>query len=495
MSTRFACLPELLRCMAQEAQIRSRKQLATLCRVNKTFYAAIAPLLLIDVDFVDTNVPWSESPLRAFAVSGHLRHVRSLTLRSIRGQDDELVRNMLLQMPLLQKFSWIDSPLSVTILAALHASCPNVASIHVQFPYYMGQNVLGYMFDDEPPSAEELQARQIFGRPDLTVFAPNLLELTLHDLYEEFPWWKSHLIEVFRKAPGLRKLELSLSVSTISTYSLNDEREHFDDFFDELCNAYGETGSPPLSLHSLKLGKAMYPTNLAALQKLAKLESLREVYLDNSGVYDNVDIILMDPEGSGVIFDAFNPTHCPNLRRISADDWEVYQFLASVDDHAWMRQLAVSCRNTDMENPPLYLRMLNLDLEADEKSLSASEVLDQLVAADADCGSLEGLAVRLRHEGEDPSAFDETLDLLAAALSKLTGVTQVAVIYCEGSAKAAALKLAKAAPHLRYIRVFQDYWKIWRDGHDEVNGNIRLEKLEDREITDVELFHEEIWDP
>ncbi len=51
--------------------------------------------------------------------------------------------------------------------------------------------------------------------------------------------------------------------------------------------------------------------------------------------------------------------------------------------------------------------------------------------------------------------------------------------------------LATVARRLRYIKVYQSCWRIWR-GKDDV---IRLEELEDREIGDVERFCRTVWKP
>jgi hypothetical protein len=76
---------------------------------------------------------------------------------------------------------------------------------------------LGYAEDRESsdgPSAEELRAREVYGRPDLTVFC-GLEELTLNNLCEELPWWRETIVKVLKNSPELKKLGLSLSAATI----------------------------------------------------------------------------------------------------------------------------------------------------------------------------------------------------------------------------------------------------------------------------------------
>lgn len=92
----------------------------------------------------------------------------------------------------------------------------------------MGELVLGHMSDREydHPEPYQLEARGIYARPDLTVFA-GLEELTLDNLCEELPWWKSQIVKVLMNSPGLRKLQLSLSVDTIFRHNKYEEKVRF----------------------------------------------------------------------------------------------------------------------------------------------------------------------------------------------------------------------------------------------------------------------------
>ena len=352
-----------------------------------------------------------------------------------------------------------------------------------------------------------------------------LEELTLDNLYEELPWWKSQIVQVLKNSPGLRKLTLSLSVDTIARYEEFDERDTFETFFDDLCHDYGETGAAPLPIQSLDLGTAIFPYELSSLEKLVKLCELEEVRIENLRVslhYDEdavIELYGLDGE-SGIVFDAFGPTRCPKLRRFNAWDYrgDIHGFLATMNP-SFTRQLAVSCKVTgagyepaallraDPEHPllPLHLRMMDIDLRRekvyyrngqDGEELGdgyvpqVEEVLEDLVSGDD--GTLEGLKVNLP---EDPTAECGLphLDLLSNALVKLVNLTQLSVkpYYHYGETQLtretflnAANKLAAAVPSLRYVKVYWRHWKIWRD----TEGTIKLEELEDREITDVELF-------
>ena len=538
-------------------QIRSRKQLARLRLASRTFDAAVAPFLFYEINVGKKGI----QSLRAVAESGHLRHVRKLSVEYgyLANEDDyqEVVQQMLPKLPLLESFTyvglsclcspetacawvlksstdagqrWVDLPLATRTLSILHKSCPSIKSVCLAFPENMGEQVLGYVSDREydQPEPGQLRSREIYGSPDLAVVA-GLEELALDDLCEELPWWKSQLVRVLESSPGLRKLKLSLSVDTVARYARYNERDKFDSFFDELCEDYGETGAAPLRLHALELGTAVYPYQRGSLEKLTDLAYLREVHIRNKGVYQFGDIILpygYDDEESGIAFEAFGPTHCPNLRRFTAADYrgDVHNLFATIGDASFARQLAVSCGQMgggyelaallrpDPEHPhlPLHLRMIDIDLEREQIFLfgheheqlpeteipSAGQVLADLVSGDD--GTLEGLAVHLPEDPDAEGGFRH-LDLLTLALTKLVNITQLSIVsnyshHTELTSEMlmkAACMLAAAARSLLFIRVYGGYWRVWRG----TGGAIKLEELEDREITDVELFGHSIWEP
>ena len=424
---------------------------------------------------------------------------------------------------------WHNIPLAMTTLMTLRATCKKIKAIHIKFPENMDERVLGYKFDQEydPPEPSQLEAREIYGRPDLTVFT-RLEELTLDDLYGDLSLWKMQLIQMLQNSPGLQKLQLSLSVHRIALHE-SEEREKFDGFFDGLCDDYGETGAAPLHLQSLKLGTALYPYELGSIEKLTDLSYLRSVSIRNENIHRELDIILVydsPNEESGIAFHAFSPVRCPNLRRFTAANYEgdVHKEFAAIEDPSFARQLAISCvqmgspqelaalLRADPGHPclPLHLRMLDVDLQRDQVCLcdedgeqlpdedvpTAQQVLEDLVSGDE--GTLRGLMVHLSEDSDAEYGFKH-LELLCAALGKLVNVTQLGIEryrfhqtqLTDEALVRVAHTLAAAAPSLRYLKVYQHYWRIWRIR----DGTISLEELEDREIGDVELFADTVWEP
>ncbi|KAH6839570.1 hypothetical protein B0I37DRAFT_408969 [Chaetomium sp. MPI-CAGE-AT-0009] len=515
----FASLPELVRCLAE--QICSTTELMTLCLVNKTFNAAVTPVLYRQVTIRGSTGPRAVSLQLAFANDKNHVHVRELLIRGPgnRGSStfEGLLPELLPRLSRLERFTWRGSsgPLAVAVLSTLHTSSPAIKAIHIDFPDDMGQR-LGY--SDSPPSPDVLlEQRRLYGEPDLTVFSC-LEELTLNNLYEELPWWRAQLALVLRNSPRLRKLRLSIANQTLEHYNARGEREKFDGFFDQLCDDYGETGASPLRLRSLHLGNAVYPYKIASLQRLTDLNFLEEVHVENVGVWHGgVIISLYENDGRRIIFDAFGPAHSPNLRRFSVAAYQsdVHHFLATLDPHS-ARKLAVSCRdmslgyepaallryNSAYPSLPLHLRMLEMELRRDEVRLfdnegrdvnywdvpSAALILENLVVGDD--GTLEGLVAHLT-ETPGPKIGFEEMDLLVEALGKLDNLTQLAVnIYGEKRVRRETANdivgiLAAAAPRLRYIRLYSWYWRVWRAAGDT---KIRLEELEPSEVAHVELF-------
>jgi hypothetical protein len=377
------------------------------------------------------------------------------------------------------------------------------------------------------PEGWRMRERALYGTPDLTVFS-GLGELTLENLYEELPWWRAQIVQVLKNSPGLRKLKLSLSTKTLARYDHDEEAEKFDRFFEKLCVDYGDVEAAPLHLCSLHLGIGVYLFDADCLSALTDRNFLQEVHIENQGVWENgviVDMYNEDDEDSGLAFGAFGPRHCPNLRRFNFAHYQrdVHAFLASVDDPSWTRRLAVSCQGLwagyepaallrpDPNFPflPLHLRMLDIDLQRNQVRLvdedcddlpqedipPAKDILADVVAGDD--GALQGLAVHLAENLEAEGGFEE-FGLLVRALGGLVNLTQVAVepnVEAERLLKGdalgkAAYRLATAVPRLRYVKVYEKCWRVWRDGVD-----VRLEELEGREKDDVELFRGFIWEP
>jgi hypothetical protein len=298
-------------------------------------------------------------------------------------------------------------------LDALHNSCPGLKALHITFPRNWHQYSPNWRLPERATYAT-------YGKPDVAVFS-DLTELTLNELYDDLPWWKSQITRVLNNSPRLSRLQLSISRRTLYRYHADGESEAFDRFFDQLCDNHGESGAPPLHLRSLHLGTAVYPTRLPSLQKLTDLRFLEEVHITNGRVWHG-SLNIIDPGyttylGGGLAYDAFGPAHCPRLRsfRLTEYDECVHRFLATVvGDAAVVRKLAIACRDTmasdyryemaaallrpDPAYPslPLCPRMLNVDLQLDWLRLarenrddfpgggilSAKAVLEALVSAD-----------------------------------------------------------------------------------------------------------------
>ncbi|KAJ4287064.1 hypothetical protein N0V88_007833 [Collariella sp. IMI 366227] len=147
-------------------------------------------------------------------------------------------------------------------------------------------------------------ARELYGKPDLTLFS-KFEELSLENLYEELPWWRSQIVQILKKSPGLNALRLSLSSETMARYFQDDEDEKYRWFFDRLCDEYHETGAPPLRLRSLYLGGGF----------------LENLHIENSDYWEQGEVLTYNDGTTPIAWASFGPTHCPNLRSLTADNY------------------------------------------------------------------------------------------------------------------------------------------------------------------------------
>ncbi|KAL2020430.1 hypothetical protein VTK56DRAFT_8396 [Thermocarpiscus australiensis] len=512
----FFGLPELLSCLAE--QIRSRKQLATLRLVSNAFKAAATPFLFREFVIYGTQI-WP------FPARVHLGYVRTLELAPslLIGPRDRnaLVQKILPMVPRLESFETSGIPLTIDSLKVLHDSCKSIKSLRVRFPSDMERSIL----DSEYPPWQ-MESPELHVRPEISIFT-GLEELTLHNLYNDLPWWRSQIVQVLRNSPGLRKLHLCISYATIEMKYEQDQPEAYLNFFDRLCDEYGETGSAPLHLRSLRCGRAIYPYELSSLQKLTDLVYLEEVQITNEGVtLVDTDFDVMElyasGERSGIAFEAFGPAHAPNLRRFSAHRYrgDVHNFLCSIKDPLFARQLAISfarqgpscccCRKdghlvTELLRPspkypslPLHFRMVDIELQDGlGEDVPVEKVLEDLVSNDA--GAIEGLCVHLPENPTAECGFDH-LDLLERALPRLVNLTQLYLAFFDEEAeeppeeavRRTVERLAIAGPRIRYVKAYWfNFFRIWRSG----DGTIRLEELDFEETFNVELFRHCIYSP
>jgi len=387
--------------------------------------------------------------------------------------------------------------------------------------------------------AQVPNGRLLYAQPNLAAFS-GLEELTLNKMFGDLPWWRSQLVRVLANSPGLRKLHLDIAYVTLSSYARNRRRDQFEDFFDRLCDEYAADASAagPLRLRSLRLGHAVVPSRPGALARLTDLACLEDVYVSNCDVNgsgsDEFEIYGRrgnQAEMTRVDWSAFGPRSCPNLARFSVVRYsvEVHEFLvtAAAQDVSWVRGLAVSCLEMykahgpgallrpDPKYPslPAHVRMVEIDFHrGGDKDAGAEAVLRSLV--EGDDGALEGMVVRLGQQFAEAGHGDEQrgppeyvfpavqFELVLGAVGGLVNLTQLAVDWygLRGRVKgeelaALACRLAAAVPRLRYVKVRDMPYRIWRGREGEKDGAIRLERIRRNtpEYNQVELFKGSIW--
>jgi hypothetical protein len=425
----------------------------------------------------------------------------------------------------------VGTHLPKNLLTVFHEKCPQLKELEITYPPDMSR-FLGYSSEEVQPEGTGDVERALYAEPEIARFS-GLKSLVLKNLFEDLGWFRNRIVEVLVQSPELEGFEVSLGVKTILRHHRQNERDKFENWFDELCAAYGATGAKPLRLRYLGLAGAVFPFKEKSIHMLTDLKHLEELRLENDSVWDSghmiVDIYNYADEDSGIAFEELGPDNCPRLRRFSLAclHRDVNRLLAN-SDPAWLRQIAFSARDTwggyewagllrsDELFPsyPVHPRMMHIELKRDQVILkdedgehwddddkpTAEEVLNDLVSGD-DVGALEGLAVHLeiKEEGSESEICFEDFDMFADALSKLPNLTQLAVVEYgrderlikPEEAEHAARLLAAAGSRIRYLRVHNRYWRVWREEGD----NIRLGTLSPEERRECELFSFLNWKP
>ncbi|KAK4154545.1 hypothetical protein C8A00DRAFT_32669 [Chaetomidium leptoderma] len=533
-ATRFASNAVVLRAMG--GQIQSSHLLRALCLTSRFLYFELVAFLYRDLDVpldkIDPGNP-------------NLVFTRTLFARSLSSQKESDIRfngavhELLARMPRLERFVWTEPLLMMPATAmALFKSCPRLKEIH----YHVRSDDKEQSRSVQWTNSTNISAS--WTKHDFSVFG-NLQSLTLTQLCSHLPRWKGHIVQVLHNSPGLGALELSISAIAIHWHHSSYREDHYENFFDSMCDDYEAVGGQPLRLGSLRLGHAMYPMSHSSLVKLTDLRHLEEVHIDNRSVTGlwNQSLIDLYPLGSfdsGIVFDAFRPPHCCSLRRFSVSKYEhdVHLFLCHVArDPSFSKGLAVCIEdlrsvcwgdpslllrpNPRQPGLPIQLRMMGLylDLEsiempslAVEKSLRVETLLDLVVATNAD--SLEGLMVylpertrnglsgRINAGYEDTNHFYE-LDTLEPAIRGLPRLRELSINGRDPKrghtdnpvtpelVLDTAHRLARAGSRLVYIDIYERVWRVTRGG----DGSVELDDLRGRERNSAELFYYFSWRP
>jgi hypothetical protein len=184
--------------------------------------------------------------------------------------------------------------------------------------------------------------------------------------------------------------------------------------------------------------------------------------------------------------------------------------MAAAQDASFVRRLAVcwmemdkahgpgSLLRPDLKYPslPVHVRRVEIDFHrGGDKDLGAEAILCSVV--EGDDGALTGLVVCLGEQFEETSDGDEQpgppqcvfpivqFELLLGAVIGLVNLTQLAVDWTgkfrnrvngEGLA-VLVCRLAAAVPRLRYVKVRDMHWKVWRGRQGENDGALNLERL------------------
>ncbi len=376
--------------------------------------------------------------------------------------------------------------------------------------------------------SEDLPLTSRWWMHDLSSFR-GLRSLTLSEIGDELLAWRAQIVQVLAASPELRALDLS--ISGLAIYQVRGQDIYDPQFFDRMCDEYAEAGGMPLKLRSLRCGNAIYPMSHSSLAKLVSLECLQEVAICNRNVACGgwkasppVYPSLYANARSRIAFGAFEPKHCPNLRRLAIRHFrlDVSEFLCTIaEDKAFSKKLALSIgglgwspgdpsilfkSNPEIPGLPIQLRAVGLEPGwrnrdwYDTKGIKADTVLDHLLTSNAD--SLEGIAIHLLCKGSREAASEFLqLPVLESVARRLPRLRQLAfnssistrdwLLEDRKMVVEAAQRLAAAGPKLVFIGMYRHFWRVNRRD----DGRIELEELGREEWRSVEVFVHTSSDP
>jgi len=178
-----------------------------------------------------------------------------------------------------------------------------------------------FLADRNDLNSDGEKARQTYRRQHFTSFS-DLKCLMLSGLHDDLPAWKSQIVKILLGSPHLETLSLPITNESVSRLYSDQQMDNYGNFFDDICNKYEQADGKPLPLRGLKCGSNAYPQEAASLPKFIHLGRLEDVCIENCGVWDNRDVILIyshPDDWSGIPFATFGPSNCPKLRRFTAN--------------------------------------------------------------------------------------------------------------------------------------------------------------------------------
>jgi hypothetical protein len=424
-------------------------------------------------------------------------------------------------------------PLAPSTIQILRTSCPQLRSLEI---HYCGLSpwpwCRSYEHND---TIVPLYCGAVEGGYDLSIFR-NLETLALTELCGDLIKWRQRITTILLNSPNLKRLHLSLSQRIVlrAHQTLPYSPELFLQFWNLLCANYAEQGGQPLALRSLICGECIFPTNHELLAKLVDRRWLEEVRIETTSSYWGIGPISYMFTQTPIIFDAFQPAYCPNLRAFSISSVVpgtmglISEFAM---DPAFSKKLkfhmgmdsrtASHIFRANPEYPcfPVVLRSLGeLRIDSFERVGTSSptyrlrvtpEGLDHILSSNAE--SLDGLELRFElpfriwdiiRKGA-PLMGQDVIEILESRLPRFRRLKYLIINFDDRSEQHWPVKtsdagrrlhkevekmlrnLAQRAKQLEYACIAAHVWRVMRHKHD---GRVQVDEVDLREWKHIEFF-------
>ena len=253
-------------------------------------------------------------------------------------------------------------------------------------------------------------------------------------------------------------------------------------FLKDLCDQYVAAGGTPLWLQKIVFGLSLIVWKLASyLATLVNLDSLEDAYISNQGhdVY-----IYFQEDDDDIEWSLFTPNQCPNLRTFGV--WDVTKSVKRWIDAlepGYIRQFKAEYSSADDLNG--ITSKLGDTRSSSKSNMNMISVFTIHDFPPVEIRDVQALAINLEDSIPDFLHWVQELP----ALEQLFLLTRQITDVCSQSREDGfEHQLAAICKKLCYMKLNNEAWRIWRDKKDGNEREIRFERLDRFESSEVELF-------
>jgi hypothetical protein len=456
--------------------------------------------LYAHVSFDHYNILFLENRRNALVANPRLKNIRTLVFRNFKDSAsfdlvnylNVLLREIVGRSPELRSLTWDPAELSKETVETITRSCPRLEHLSVKGRVSLSDY---YIWHENHLSDSRRVAEIDHYRwnENLALFT-NLRALVLIDLPEpSVATWRKRLVTMLLASAGLRELSVSFIVS-------HELWEPFPrgSFLARLGDDYETAGGRPLALRNLRLGllprrgieshgnglqgPIVGPSDY--LHKLLQFDVLEELHAPNITIWGSV------PQSTDLTshqrynpWQFFTADRFPNLQTISTERFDIHManFLIHDADKATLEQVGIRVTecfcSSEVESllPKLFQtkgplsRISKFMLPRTTPNAHLDRISEKLLDT---CLNLTTLAIEI-----GPSGFHQCIEKLAK-ISRLKRIwLRLAQNIGLGQSKIIAHLVVSQCKLVRFIRVDNWSWRVWRGAANSVS----LERLTSRE--------------